>query len=153
MVRRALPVLLVPVLLTGCSGDKRQERARLTQAEFVQQANQVCIRSDRRVFRLGQLSTDPRGWDRTVKLAGSAIAEMSRLRPPEDRQKQFDTMLATAQKLKRQIAHVRDELKKKAYRQAQVAQYRATEYDTRIKKLAERLGLTFCEQLLTNWPA
>jgi hypothetical protein len=139
--------------LAACSGSSKPEEARLTQQQFVERANQVCIRSDRRVFRIGNLTTDPTGWSQTVDAAERGIEEMARLRPPANRQRGFDAMLATARKLKDALADVRDALADRKYARAQKAQRRATTFDTSIKKQASRLGLTFCEQLLTNWPA
>jgi hypothetical protein len=154
-VRRALLLLalVVPVLAAACGSSKSKEEPRLTQNQFVEQANQVCIRSDRRVFRIGDLSTDPDGWTKTVTAAGKGIQEMAKLRPPADRQQGFNRMLAGARKLKAAIADVRDALTANDVTKARKAQKRATDYDTSIKKQASRLGLTFCEQLLTNWPA
>ncbi len=153
-MRRALPLLLVPVVLSACGGEEKPaEPARLTHKQFVQQANQVCIDSDRRVFRLGDLSTDPEGWTKTAQAARTGIADMAKLRPPAARQKAFDAMLDQARKLASEIEDVRDALKANNLEKARAAQTRATAYDTQIKRRASRLGLTFCEQLLTNWPA
>jgi hypothetical protein len=144
----------VPALLSACGGEEKPaEPARLTQKQFVQQGNQVCIASDRRVFRLGDLSTDPDGWTKTAQAARTGIAEMAKLRPPAPRQQGFDTMLADARKLADAIEDVRDALKAQQFDKARKAQTQATSYDTKIKRQASRLGLTFCEQLLTNWPA
>lgn len=146
----------MPVVLTACGsggGEKPAETARLTQKQFVTQANQVCIDSDRRVFRLGDLSTDPDGWTKTAQAARTGISDMAKLRPPEARQAGFDAMLAQARKLADEIESVRDALKANDFPKARAAQTRATALDTAIKKQASRLGLTFCEQLLTNWPA
>ncbi|HEY3184252.1 MAG TPA: hypothetical protein VGJ77_15535 [Gaiellaceae bacterium] len=155
-MRRALLLLalVVPALAAACGGgSESKEEPRLTQKQFVEQANQVCIRSDRRVFQIGDLSADPAGWSKTVDAAEKGIEEMAELRPPADRQQQFDRLLATARKLKTAIADVRDALTAGDVAKAQKAQRRATNDDTSIKKQASRLGLTFCEQLLTNWPA
>jgi hypothetical protein len=157
-VRRALLLLaLVVPVLAACGGSSKpaskEDEPRLTQKQFVSAANQVCIRSDRRVYRIGNLSTDPEGWSKTVAAARTGIAEMAKLRPPARREPQFEAMLATARKLKTALADVRDALTARNYSKAQKAQGRATTYDTSIKKQASRLGLTFCEQLLTNWPA
>ena len=35
---------------------------RLSQKSFVTDGNLVCLRSDRRVYKLGTLSKDPAGW-------------------------------------------------------------------------------------------
>ena len=48
---------------------------------------------------------------------------------------------------------VHDALVKKNYVQARTAQNAATTADTAIHRQAQKLGLTFCQQLLTNWPA
>jgi hypothetical protein len=155
-VRRAVPLLLVPALLSACGGSggsTSTEAPRLTQKQFVQRGNQVCIASDRRIFRIGNLSTDPAGWERTARAATAGINEMSKLRPPQARQKTFDAMIAEARKLHDSIEDVHDALVSNNLAKARTAQARATQYDTRIKRLASRLGLTFCEQLLTNWPA
>ena len=45
------------------------------------------------------------------------------------------------------------ELVKQNYAAAQKAQFAATAADTQIHKQARKIGLTFCQQLLTNWPA
>ena len=42
---------------------------------------------------------------------------------------------------------------KKEYAKARAAQLAATRTDTAIHRQAQKLGLTFCQQLLTNWPA
>jgi hypothetical protein len=153
-VRRALVfALVVPVLAAACGGSSEPKEKRLTQKQFVEQANQVCIRSDRRVFQIGDLSTDPSGWTKTIAAAKKGIEEMATLRPPADGQEQFDRMLAAARKLKAEVAGVRDALTAQKFAKARSAQRRATSYDTSIKKQASRLGLTFCELLLTNWPA
>lgn len=146
----------MPVVLTACGGsggDNPAETTRLTQKQFVAQGNQVCIDSDRRVFRLGDLSTDPEGWTKTAQAARTGISDMAKIRPPEARQAGFDAMLAQARKLATAIEDVRDALKANDFEKARAAQTRATTLDTGIKKQASRLGLTFCEQLLTNWPA
>jgi hypothetical protein len=55
--------------------------------------------------------------------------------------------------VQKQIAAVRTALVAQNYTKARAAQKRATNLDTEVKLQSRRLGLTFCEQLLTNWPA
>jgi hypothetical protein len=157
---RPVPLLLaLPLVLVACGGSggdtsaKTVERPRLTQRQLVTEANRVCIASDRRVFRLGQLSTEPAGWHKTATAAKRGIAEMARLRPPASQQRKFDAMLVAARKLQTAIDDVGDALEANDFAKARAAQARATRYDTQIKRMAASLGLTFCEQLLTNWPA
>jgi hypothetical protein len=154
-VSRAIPLLLAPAFLVACgsSGGGTTEAPRLTQQEFVTAANQVCIDSDRRVFRIGNLTADPAGWTKTAAAASVGIADMRALRPPASRQAGFDDMLKQAEQLRHAIEDVRDALRKHDFAKARAAQTRATTADTKIKHQASALGLTFCEQLLTNWPA
>ncbi len=159
---RRLGVLLLPLFAlsaASCGGDggggttAAKERPRLTQAQLVEQANQVCIRSDRRIYRIGSLGRDPLPWRKTRDAASTAIAEMKTLRPPAAKEKQFDQLVAAGQRLRTAIAQVHDALVAKTFDKAREAQGDAVREDATIKRLARSLGLTFCEQLLTNWPA
>ena len=129
------------------------DERRLTQEQFTSAGNLVCLQSDRRVYRLGALSRDPAGWAKTAKEARVGIAAMKKLHPPLADQAGFDHMLVLADRLATGIQHVHDALVKKNYAVARKAQFRAADADTAIHKQARRIGLTFCQQLLTNWPA
>jgi hypothetical protein len=154
-VRFALPLLLVPLIVVACGGgsSKPKEPPRLTQKEFVAAANKVCIDSDRRIFRIGALSINPSGWARTAAAAKLAIADMRAVRPPLSALLGFDRMMRNAVEVRRQIQLVHDALVEHKFAKARKAQFAATNADSRIKRQAKKLGLTFCEQLLTNWPA
>src|SRR4051812_19259960 len=160
----ALVLLFVPALAAcdgGGGGDAKtgvkattvEAGNRLTQRPFVQAANPGCIESHRRVYALGSLSTHPAGWARTARAARRAVSEMRRLQPPAARQAGFDTLVQLGDDLATQIDTVRKALVAKNYNKARAAQVGATTLDTKIKRQAQTLGLTFCEQLLTNWPA
>jgi hypothetical protein len=149
-------IALASLLLAGCGGDsepKTAEQPRLTQREFVRQGNQVCIDSDRRIYRIGSLGPDPSGWKDTSDAAKRGIRDMLALRPPAAKQKQFDAMMASARQLASAIDGVYKELSANNPGKAREAQARAVRADSIVKRRAHGLGLTFCEQLLTNWPA
>ena len=158
---RAVLLLLLAAPLAGCGGGGDDtpsttaagSRPRLSQAQFVSRANAVCIAADRRVFHIGSLSRDPAGWERTARAARQGIAEMRAVRPPASADTGFANMLGLAGGLEREIAAVGTALRVHDFKHAQAAQLRATAIDTKVKKQAQKLGLTFCGQLLTNWPA
>jgi hypothetical protein len=154
-VRFALLLLLAPLVAGACGGgsSKPKEAPRLTQKQFVAAANRVCIDSDRRIFHIGALSTDPSGWAKTAAAAKQAIVDMHAVHPPLAAQRGFDTMMRDAVEVRRQIQLVHDALAAHKFGKARTAQFAATDADSRIKHQAKKLGLTFCEQLLTNWPA
>jgi hypothetical protein len=158
-VPRLALVLALPLLAAACGGSGGSETPaakappRLTQAQFVAAANAVCLRSDRRVYRLGRLSLDPRGWARTAAEARRGVADMERLRPPLARQSGFDALLQEGRRLAAGIQKVHDALVEQDLPTARRWQLDATAADTAIHREAQKLGLTFCQQLLTNWPA
>jgi hypothetical protein len=157
-VPRVALIFAVPLLAAACGGaDSKTSTTsappRLTQKQFVSAANAVCMRSDRRVYRLGRLTIKPAGWARTAAEARRGVAEMSRVRPPTAAQAGFDKLLAQGHRLAAGIQHVHDALLKKDYVAARKWQLDATDADTAIHRQAKKLGLTFCQQLLTNWPA
>ena len=78
---------------------------------------------------------------------------MKRLTPPAGKDTQFQRLLTLGGDLAEGIQKVHDALVKKDYAKARTAQLAATRDDTAIHRQAQKLGLTFCQQLLTNWPA
>jgi hypothetical protein len=157
-VRRALLLLLLPVLAAACGdskpgGAKAAAETRPTQKQFVSAANAVCVRSDRAIYKLGRLSIAPVGWGKTAAAARRAVADMKKVKPPAGKDAAFQRLLAEGQKLAAGIQHVHDALAAKNYVKARAAQNAATKADTAIHRQAQKLGLTFCQQLLTNWPA
>lgn len=155
-MRRALPLLLVPLLAAACGGSKSSTTtttARPTQQQFVAAANAVCVRSDRAIFKLGRLSLVPAGWARTAAAARGAVADMKKVTPPAGKDAAFRQLLTEGGKLATGIQQVHDALVKKDYAKARTAQDAAGAADTAIHRQAQKLGLTFCQQLLTNWPA
>ena len=158
-MRRALPLLLVPVLAVACGGGSKPAttttaaKPRLTQQQFVSAANAVCVRSDRAIYKVGGLSLAPAGWGQTAAAARRALADMKTVTPPAAKEAGFEHLLAEGQKLATGIQQVHDALVKKDYLAARTAQNAATTADTAIHRQAQKLGLTFCQQLLTNWPA
>jgi hypothetical protein len=155
-VPRLLILLALPLLAAcGSKSDSSStaDAKRPTQKQFVAAANAVCVRSDRAVYRLGSLSFDPKGWAETAAAARKAIADMKTVTPPAGKDAAFARLIAEGQRLADGIQAVHDALVKKNYAKAQAAQKRATQADTAIHRQAQKLGLTFCQQLLTNWPA
>jgi hypothetical protein len=156
-VRRALPFLAVPLVVAACGGsrstDSNPAANRPTQKQFVAAANAVCVRSDRAVYKLGRLTVAAAGWAKTAAAARRAVADMKKVTPSAGKDAAFQQLLAEGQKLATGIQQVHDALVKKNYTQARKAQTAATAADTAIHRQAEKLGLTFCQQLLTNWPA
>jgi hypothetical protein len=156
-VRRLPFLLLLAVAATAC-GNSNDAKTTSTNTgaslqAFVSAANQVCIRSDRRIFELGRLSRDPKGWGRTATAARTAVVEMRRVVPPAGRAEAFRRMLRYASALALTIQGVHDSLVKSDLDTAAASQFAAAQLQDRVHAAAKTAGLTFCQQPLTNWPA
>jgi hypothetical protein len=160
-MRVAWLLVTVPVL-AACGGSSAAKTsppttvegpARLTQKSFVTEGNLVCLRSDRRVYKLGTLSRDPSGWEKVAGAARVAITEMEKLRPPLPDQLRFEHLLVLARRLENGIDRVHTALMRHKFTAARTDQAGAKRVSGEIHFQARKLGLTFCQQLLTNWPA
>ena len=122
--------------------------------QFVTAANQVWyVRSDKRIFKLGRLTRDPKGWQRTANAARTAVVEMRQIAPPPARAEAFRRMLRFGNALALSIQEVHDSLVKSDIDTAAAAQFAAAQIQDKVHTAAKAAGLTFCQQALTNWPA
>jgi hypothetical protein len=159
-VRQAVVVAgLVAFVTAGCGSSKPAATTapkpppRLTQKHFAAAADEVCVDSDRRIYKLGALSTAPAGWTKTVAAATTALHQMAALRPPLPDAVGFGRLLAFGGQLRGDVQQVEHALAGKNLKAARRAQLAAQTAGTRIRAEAKALGLTFCEQPQTNWPA
>jgi hypothetical protein len=150
---------LVAFVAVACGSPKQaapavsKQKPRLTQKRFVAAADQVCVNSDRRIYRLGTLSTAPAGWAKTVVAADAGLARMAALRPPLPDAVGFAKLLRLGGRLRDNVQRVRLALVRKDLKAARQAQLAAKKLGGLIHAQAKTLGLTFCEQPATNWPA
>jgi len=159
-MRRLLILALVPLSVAACGGDSKRSASTTSatttaqsQQGYVTAGNQVCIASDKRIFKIGRLTRDPKGWGRTAASARQGLAEMKKVRPPAARDAAFRQMLRYGNALALSIQEVHDALVKKDYDTASAAQLAAGQIQDRVHTAAKAAGLTFCQQSLTNWPA
>ena len=157
IVRRLPWLLLLAVAATACGGSSKDTKtttgeASTSASDYVTAGNQVCIRSDRRIFKIGRLSRDPKGWQRTADAGRIALGEMKKVTPPADRATSFRQMMQFANALTLSIQEVHDALVKSNYDVATAAQFAAGRLQDRVHTAAKAAGLTFCQQPLTNWP-
>src|SRR5260221_1278305 len=141
--------LVFALAVTACGGSKD---AKTTTAgtdtsaamqAYVSSGNKVCMDSDRRIFKLGRLSRDPKGWSKTAAAARLAIAEMRRVSPPASRAAAFRQMLRYANALALSVQEVHDALVKSNLDTATAAQFAAAQIQDRVHALAKTPGLTY----------
>jgi hypothetical protein len=122
-------------------------------AQFVRAANAVCIRSDRRIFKIGDLNTNPKGWTRTVSAARLALREMRKVTPPPQVADAFQRMLAFGDQLAEALQRIHDRLVVKNYDGARQNYDIAAKLSNHVHAEAKAAGLTFCQQPTAKWPA
>jgi hypothetical protein len=156
-VRRAPLLLLLPLALAACGGSGSSKGsttvAAPSAADFVKEGNAVCIASDKRIFKIGRLGRDPKGWQQTAEAAKTGVLEMRAIVAPAGRKTQFRQMLRYANALALTIQEIHDALVKKDYDTAAAGQFAAAQLQDKVHQSARAAGLTFCQQQLTNWPA
>ena len=156
-----LPLLLLAVLaLAACGGSKDAKTTTTgtttlstSMQAYVTAGNKVCMDSDKRIFKLGRLTRDPKGWAKTAAAARAAIGEMRKVTPPPERANAFKQMLRFASALALSVQEVHDALVKSDLDTATAAQFAAAQIQDNVHTSAKAAGLTFCQQQLTNWPA
>jgi hypothetical protein len=164
-LRRASALLVLPALVAACGSSKSPSTtstpatttvaapsAPLTQSQFVSDANQVCIKADGRIYKLGRLTRNPLGWAKTAAAARLGITQMQAITPPAAKRTAFMQMLAYGRQFAASIQKVHDNLVAKKYDAAIAAQFAAARLQDHVHAEAKLAGLTFCQQNLTNWP-
>jgi hypothetical protein len=152
-------LLLFALAVSACGGSDSSKRATTTNHRppsaqaFVTAGNNVCMAADKRIVKLGRLTRNPKGWARTAAEARQAIGEMQQVTPPPSRARAFRLMMRYARGLALSIQEVHDSLVKKDIDTAAAAQFAAAKFQDKVHETAKGLGLTFCQQPLTNWPA
>jgi len=156
-VRRLVLLALLPLALVACGSDSSKKSTKtttaLSAADFVKAGNQVCIASDKRIFKIGRLSRNPTGWKKTADSARQAVLAMRELTPPTERKIGFNQMLRFANALALTIQEIHLALVKGDIDTAAAGQLAAAQLQDKVHETAKRVGLTFCQQALTNWPA
>ena len=154
---RRLPILMLFALsVTACGGSKATKTTTSTSTSvqaFVAAGNKVCQDTDRQIMAIGRLSRNPRGWARTYEAAKAGVIAMRRVTPPPARARAFKLMLRYANALAITMQEVHEALAKNNIDVAAAAQITAGRIQDKVHQQAKVLGLTFCQQLLTNWPA
>ena len=155
-MRRSLFLLALPLALAACGGSSKSSTtttAAPSNTDFVKAGNQVCQAADRRIFRIGRLGRDPNGWARTAASAKQAVRDMRAVAAPTGKAAQFRQMLRYANAVALTIQEIHAALVKKDYDTAAAGQFAAGQLSDKVHQAARGLGLTFCQQQLTNWPA
>jgi hypothetical protein len=155
---RRLPILMLFALsVAACGGSKESKTTTAptstSVSAFVAAANKVCQDTDKQIMAIGRLTRNPRGWARTYETAKAGMIAMQKVAPPPSRTHAFKLMLRYANALTLSMQEVHNALVKNNIDVAAAAQIAAGQIQDKVHQQARVLGLTFCQQPLTNWPA
>jgi hypothetical protein len=78
---------------------------------------------------------------------------MRAVKPPATRAAAFGLLLRYANALALSLQEVEVSLRKGDVDTAAAAQFTAAKFSDKVHAVAKTMGLTFCQQQLTNWPA
>ena len=151
--------MLFALMVTACGGSKETKTTSTTTSatpslqSFVTAGNKVCQDTDKEITSIGRLTRDPRGWARTYQAARDGVHAMQQVTPPPNRARAFKLMLRYANALALSMQEVHEALVKKNIDVAAAAQLAAGRIQDKVHEQAKAVGLTFCQQPLTNWPA
>jgi hypothetical protein len=150
--------MLFALAVAACGGSKESRTTSTTSAppsqqSFVAAGNKVCQDTDKEITSIGRLTRDPRGWARTYQAAKAGVLAMQKVTPPSNRAHAFKLMLRYANALALSMQEVHAALVKKNIDVAAAAQLAAGRIQDKVHEQAKAVGLTFCQQPLTNWPA
>jgi hypothetical protein len=157
-----LPLLMLFALAVAACGNSKATKTTSTSSPtttpptvqaFVAAGNKVCQDTDKQIMSIGRLTRDPRGWARTYEAAKAGVLAMQKVTPPPNRARAFKLMLRYANALALSMQEVHNALAKKNIDIAAAAQLAAGRIQDKVHEQAKAVGLTFCQQPLTNWPA
>lgn len=147
-VRALLFPAAAALVVAGCGGTRS-----LTHRQLVSRGNQICIKTDRAVQRLGQATRNASYWNRLIPISKGALTQMSALTPPRADRADFDRMMQVARREVAALTKVRNHLRKAETAGARTQFGLAATLDTRVKSAAKDVGFDFCSQPVSNWPA
>jgi hypothetical protein len=147
MRRAPLLALLTILVLTACGGGGGGKR--LTKGEYASKADAICARGNQQTKSLqnpSNLSELADVADKTIPILDDAIRDLRKLRPPANEQDTVDQWLDEVEKLKDDLAEIRDKAKDNDMQGIQTVATKAQEDNARSNELATQLGMNVCNR-------
>ena len=146
MTRLAAIALLAAAgaLAGGCAGGND---GRLSEAEFREQANAICVEYDQRIEDLGEpgsLEEVPEFVNEAIPIIEEGLAELRELEPPEELEADYDRMLDETERSVGVAERLRDAAAEGDQQAVQDALEEGTAADSESDRIARDLGLEEC---------
>jgi hypothetical protein len=149
---RTLLLALICLLAAGCmngsgSSDAESADARLTKAEYIEQADAICARFDSELDALAQPQTldDLAAMATEAKpIAEAGVDELRALNPPEELEEQVDAWLVLNEKNIEAIDQLREAAESGDETKVQQVAATATDNEQKADAAAADIGLTDC---------
>jgi hypothetical protein len=145
-VRGALLLLLaVGLALAGCGGGDGGDR--LSQAEFVTQADAICQEYEAKLDALGQPQNEEQladFADKAIPIARDGRERLGELNPPENQQENYDRWLEQGDRAIEIVEDLRDAAEDGDRAELQRIAQEAEQADQESNQLADQLGFKEC---------
>jgi hypothetical protein len=132
------------LLAVGCGGGGG---GRLSEAEFREQANAICLEYDRRIEDLGEpgsLEEVPEFVNQAIPIIEEGLAELRELEPPEELEADYDRMLDETERSVGVAERLRDAAAEGDQQAVQDALEEGNAADSESDRIARDLGLDEC---------
>ena len=141
-MRRVLAVL--SLVLAGCGGGGDE---RLSQAEFEERANAICVELERTFDAMGEAETPAElmtQLETSEQQLTAAIADLRELEPPEESEAGYDRFLREADQLTQLVRDLRDAAATQNVARLEELAARGDRITERADEAAASVGLDEC---------
>jgi hypothetical protein len=149
-VRRAFAALgFVVVLASGCGEESKppDEEERLSRADYIRRADEICAEYDRRLDALAEPKTVRdvgRLAEEAFPIAQDGISKLRELRPPKELSRQVTAWLRLNDANVRHIHRLEEAAEDGDTRRVQQIASEAADNEERADALAKEIGLVEC---------
>lgn len=140
-------IVLIAVVLAGCSGGSSEPEVRLTADEWTRQADRICAEYEGRLDRLadaGDLEDLARMAAEAEPIAEEGLEALRRLEPPEELEEPVEAWLARNAENVRAIGELREAAEAGDETRVQELASAAADNEGEADRLAAELGLDDC---------
>jgi len=143
-VRQALFLVLGIAVLAGCGGGDGKA---LTKQEYARKADAICAEGKKQTGALPQptnLADLASSADKTIDILDNALDDLRKLEPPASEQKLVAQWLSETERLKDDLAEIRDRAKENDRAAVFEIARKAEQRNARVNELGTTLGMKEC---------
>jgi len=147
MAGKGTALVLVLAIAAGCGGTTT-DSPRLSRAEYASKADTICRDYYRHTDAIdaATFSEVAPALDKLLRILDKSLDEVRGLRPPESEQATVDEWLRLSDRVRDDLAEMRDKARANDERGAMAVDAKGRRDDNRSNKLATQLGMKVCNR-------